>query len=172
MGEHERKAIYSYTGHYYKDMNKALRGLIKPDNKTAQLIKDCEAGLKKSRITEDVIAHRGIGSLSDVAKTLNVDPKILKNKQAVESLVRSQHTFVDKAFVSSGASAQDAWGGVKSHIYVPKGSQAMYVNPISHFKGEHELLIQRGSTFRLKDARFDAGGNLTDIFIEIVDQIK
>ena len=87
-------------------------------------------------------------------------------------MVNSQHTFVDKAFVSSGASVSDAWGGVKSHIYVPKGSQAMYVDPISTFKGEHELLIQRGSTFRLKDANFDSNGNLTDIFIEIIDQIK
>ena len=40
------------------------------------------------------------------------------------------------------------------NIYCPKGTKALYLNPLSHFKGEgeNETLIQRGYSFKITKA--------------------
>ena len=43
------------------------------------------------------------------------------------------------------------------NIVVPKGSRAAYIAGLSDFEPEHELLIDRDSTFKVRNAEFSEG---------------
>lgn len=167
---HEQVGIKAYTSSHYLNINKLLRFGQKPyttDLATIEnYIKGATSALEKSPLKEDVIAHRGIGN--SLHNMLGVDKSMLSDSNFLDSLIGTQ--FVDKGFVSAGGSVEDAWGGVKLHILCPKGTKAMYVDPISAFKGEHELLIQRNSTFAITNFVKGEDGNIKELFVEVIKQ--
>lgn len=174
LSDSERKGVREYTGNAYSAMNKFLRtGSMegtwdyygKSTEKTLQLIDGCTKALEKSRIKEDVIVHRGIGG--SLTKMLGVTPAQL-NQMSSSDLIGT--VFTDKGFVSTGVTESDAWGGVKMHALIPAGSKGMYVDPVSKHKGEHELLLQRNSSFVIKSVVKNDDGKITDILVELVDQ--
>ncbi len=167
----EREGIKNYTGSSYVDMNTLLRtGNCDAPNKAdiEHYIDGCTRALEKSRIKEDCVVHRGIGGA--LGKMLNMSSEELKSaiKANPDALVGK--TFTDKGFVSTGVAQGDAWSGTKMHIFVPAGSKGMYVDPISTCSGEHELLLQRNSTFTIKKVVTNSQGKITDILVELIDQ--
>ena len=164
MSMGDKHGIKAYTGNNYTAMNKLLRFGEGGDSSTRMMIDQCTSALEKSRIREDCMVHRGIGSA--LPKMLGISPQELSsNPSAIIG-----KTFTDKGFVSTGVGQNDAWGGVKMHVFVPKGSKGMYVDPVSTYKGEHELLLQRNSSFVVKSLTKDKYGNVTDILVELIDQ--
>lgn len=176
LSDKERDGIELYTGSYYTAMNGLLRDptgfmnntVVPIPNYTSHvqdLIDGCTDGLNKCVVAEDCIVHRGIGSA--LPKCLNISPSdLLVNPDGIIGM-----RFVDKGFVSTGVSTHDAWAGVKMHIYVPKGSKGMYVDPISMHPGEHELLLQRGCEFAIRAYSKGSNGEISDIFVDLVNQL-
>lgn len=168
-------AIQKYTGNSYIPMNRALRGLAKPNNEIKAAIDSLTNALEKCRTSEPLLVHRSMGSMSSLAKTLGVPESMLKNPTFLNSLKTSGYTYIDPAFHSSCAIKEGAGGlafsGIRLHTVVPQGSKAMYVAPISSFKHENEVLIQRNSAFKIIDFQLDPQGQITDVFLELVDQI-
>lgn len=164
----ERKGVKSYTGNSYLSMNKLLRsGSFDSsiDSELGSLINGCTSALSKSHVAEDCIVHRGIGS--SLPKAIGISAADIQLNP--EALIG--HSFVDRGFTSAGVSASDAWGGCKMHIFVPAGSQGMYVDPISAHPGEHELLLQRGSEYVIRSYKQSDNGFITDIFVDLVGQL-
>ena len=175
LNKFEKKAIKSYTGNSYKIMNRILRspndhGLDDDTSKIANfLVNECTKAMQKASLPEDAIVHRGVGSLDSLAKTINVPLDFLKSPSDAKKLIGAD--FIDPAFGSTGASTKDAWSGVKMHMLIPKGSQAMYVDPVSSVPGEHEILINRNARYIIKDIRFGSTGKVEDIFVELIENV-
>lgn len=176
LNKSERDAIRSYTAAAYQTMNSMLRtgtypNGISPLKKAmyAKYVQDCTSALKKASLPEDVIAHRGVGSLNSLAKTLGVDVSTLKDPAAAKSLLGQ--VFVDPAFGSTAESSDKAWGGAKLHMKLPKGCQAMYVDPISAVPGENEILVNRNARYKISDIRFGLDGQVKDVFVELIEHV-
>lgn len=172
----ERIAVRNYTGAAYSIMNPMLRtgtypAGLSPTKKAmyAKYIQDCTSALKKASLPEEVIAHRGVGSIESLAKTLGVDVSTLKNPAAAKSLIGAD--FVDAAFGSTAESSDKAWGGAKLHMKLPKGCQAMYVDPISAVPGENEILVNRNARYKISDIRFGLNGQVQDVFVELIEHV-
>ena len=174
----QRTAIKNYVRNGFSDINTFLReghvGIYTDDvNTVSKYVDNITEAIKGSKIKDNIITHRGTGKNLNELFGLTSDTPI--TKENIEQF--KGFRFKDKAFGSSSLDlvAANNFGkskGVVEHIFVPKGSQALSVAGISPWASEYEVLIQRGTTFSLKDALFDRDGNITDIFIEIVDQIK
>ena len=174
----QRTAIKSYVRNGFSDINTLLReghvGIYTDDvNAVSKSVDNITEAIKGSKIKDNIITHRGTGKNLNELFGLTSDTPI--TKENIKQFIGFR--FKDKAFGSSSLDLVSAnnFGkskGVVEHIFVPKGSQALSVAGISPWASEYEVLIQRGTTFCLKGALFDRDGNITDIFIEIVDQIK
>lgn len=174
----QQTALKSYVGNGFRDINLLLReghvGLYTDDiNAVSKSVDNITEAIKGSKIKDNIITHRGTGKNLNELFGLPSDTPI--TKENIEQF--KGFRFKDKAFGSSSLDLVSANNfskskGVVEHIFMPKGSKALSVAGISPWSSEYEVLIQRDTTFSLKDALFDSDGNITDIFIEIVDQIK
>ena len=97
-------------------------------------------------------------------------------------------TFTNHAFTSTGMAKDFSWSGnVYYNIFCPEGTKAMYSEPQSNFGGtassriykvgdsysyvgsEAEVILQRGTQFRVTDIRF-VGYDGVEIDMEVVGQ--
>ena len=94
--------------------------------------------------------------------------------------------FTEEAFMSTGTAKGTGFGGgVVFNIYAPSGTKMLYCEPFSHYGNgakknwdgkskqtsfgyESEMLIQRGSSFRV--IKVEKSGNRWYIDMEVVGQ--
>lgn len=165
----EREGVKRYTGSWYRTMNGDLR-TGKYQNSSAKWdIDNCTSALSKCSLAEDVVVYRGMGSQRSVARLLGVPESSLTDQAVRDSLIGTRVT--EKAFISSAIVPGSAWSGCKLDLYLPKGAQAMYVDPVSSCRGELEMLIQRNSTFEVKEIITDSYGTVTKMVLVLVEQI-
>lgn len=170
----ERDAIKRYTGDEYLTINKMLRGdefgkgSGPLDKEYDEIIKHATNAISKNVLNNDIITHRGVES-SAIGTMLGLSPDQLKDPSVLASLKGSR--YVDKGFCSTGACASSAWDGVKIHIAIPKGSQGMYVDPISLNPAENEFLLQRNTEFMIDDVVFGPNGTIADLMVSVVNQL-
>lgn len=148
--EEEERAVRVYTGDSYKLMNAYLRGQKTADEVGERIINSidmCASALEKASTTRDMIVRRGDDY--NMLEELGVD----FSKANLENIKGSPLTA--KAFFSA---SPDPHGGfdksIEYIVKVPKGSQAMYVDSISTYEGEKELLINRGGRYILEDVEY------------------
>ena len=167
LTKNERHGIYNYTSNDYSRMNRILRGggyKVGDDH----LIDYCTDGLKKWSVKEDCVVYRGMGDAYAFSAWTNIPVDKLADKSVQQSLIGSR--LVEKAFMSTGVNSGSAWSGIRLKVYVPAGTKGMYVDPISAYSGEKELLIQRNSTFEVKDIETDSNGYITQVVLKLVEQ--
>ena len=158
----QKSAVVSYTGSVYEAMNDYLRtkGIYGAPDRTKQLIRQCRAALKKASIPEEVIVRRGSGY--NMLKELGIDISEANKDKLIGGIVQ------DFGFLST---SPDPSGGFSSSIEyiikIPKGSQAMYVAPISQFPSERELLVNCGGKFMVDDVEFDSYGDVKRIYMTL-----
>ena len=46
------------------------------------------------------------------------------------------------------------------NVYCPKGTKGLYVESISHYAGENEMILQRGYTYKITDVEKDSDGKI------------
>jgi len=132
----ECQGLTEYTGSSYALINTALR-----KNKTeppdvpligeAKAIKAMDNAFERfPRVPMDIKVTRGISP-----NTAN--------------LMTPGTIFKDHGYTSTTISQFPDWGEVNMVIRVPKGSKGIYLDRISEYQGERELLLNRGSRFNV-----------------------
>jgi hypothetical protein len=126
----EAAAIFKYSGGSYDPWNEALRGSF--GKKSGGYPTDALASyLSKASLPEAITVKRRVSS--DFAEWL------------MEETQDDVHIFQDFGFAST-----DHWSGkLTLKINLPKGAQAAAIGHYSDHPGENEILIQRGSKFRI-----------------------
>lgn len=134
----QRTAVYQYTGSAYGPMNSKLRGQPSyGDYDTGTLIKNMDAALEKSTVGKDVVVGRRLSLHKELQHLLDTHP---------EKLVGTVYT--DKGFMSTTSSSFGVTGStIALAISVKKEAKGLYVDSISQFKGEQELILPRDSKF-------------------------
>lgn len=160
MTEDERDALQAHTGSWYINMNKALRGLRRPDGQTRKLINDCTDALNHTVLKRDTKLYRGMGSYSDLARALGIQGSADVARMADSGQLVGMR-FIEKGFCSTGIDPGSGWTkDVVLEITAPKGTKGMFVDEVSRCQGEEELLLQRGAIFEIHNATQTRDGTL------------
>lgn len=184
--DEEKNAIFGYTSSYH-NINEPLRGLTYYGSAAdTQLGLDriplMESIINKSYYDKDIWLQRGGGmvelkkfGLSNYAYATDAEIMALVGKEGTEG-----------AFTSAGVAKGKGFGGnVITNIYAPKGTKMMYAEPYSSFGNgsgrswdgiakqstfgsESEIILQRGTTFRV--TKVEKSGNTWYIDVEVINQ--
>lgn len=143
----ERDSIEIYTMSAYYDMNSYLRGQTSFTYYMNE-IKHVTAALEKASLPEDVIVRRG--SDYNILTELGIDISEANKDKLIGAIV------TDKGFLSTSPDPRGGFSrrAIEYIIKIPKGSQAMYIDPISVNRGEKEILINRGGKYIIEDVEF------------------
>lgn len=184
--EVEKDAIYGYTVSYH-NINEPLRGLTYygPKESAEQglsRIPHIENIINRTKTTHDMWVQRGDGMVS--LKKFGLSNYNTATDEEIKALVGKEG--VEGAFCSAGvAKGKGMPGSVIYNIYMPKGTKAMYCEPFSFyglggrrywdgiskqtkFGDESEILIQRGTKFRI--TKVQKKDDQWFIDIDIIDQ--
>lgn len=156
----EKAGVRTYTGSAYSNMNEYLRGQ-RSTTRYADEIKACQSALSKASLPQETIVRRGSGyNMLDELGIGRVTPQT-KDK-FIGAIVQ------DKGFVSTSPSPSGGFSGsIEYVIKLPQGSQAMYVDSISRFQGEEELLINCGGKYMIEDVEFGSYGDVRKIYMTL-----
>ena len=184
--DEEKNAIFGYTSSYH-NINEPLRGLTYYGSAAdTQLGLDriplMESIINKSYYDKDIWLQRGGGmvelkkyGLSNYASATDAEIMALVGKEGTEG-----------AFTSAGVAKGKGFGGnVITYIYAPRGTKMMYAEPYSSFGNgsgrswdgiakqstfgsESEIILQRGTTFRV--TKVEKSGNTWNIDVEVINQ--
>lgn len=184
--DEEKDAIFGYTNSYH-NINEPLRGLTYYGSAAdTQLGLDriplMESIINKSYYDKDIWLQRGGGmvelkkyGLSNYASATDAEIMALVGKEGTEG-----------AFTSAGVAKGKGLGGkVIANIYAPRGTKMMYAEPYSSFGNgsgrswdgiskqstfgsESEIILQRGTTFRV--TKVEKSGNTWYIDVEVINQ--
>lgn len=184
--DEEKNAIFGYTSSYH-NINEPLRGLTYYGSAAdTQLGLDriplMESIINKSYYDKDIWLQRGGGmvelkkyGLSNYAYATDAEIMALVGKEGTEG-----------AFTSAGVAKGKGFGGnVITNIYAPRGTKMMYTEPYSSFGNgsgrswdgiakqsafgsESEIILQRGTTFRV--TKVEKSGNTWYIDVEVINQ--
>lgn len=160
IGDKDLDYIKSYTSSY-SYINEPLRkikysGLSSNKQKFVDTVKGMTNAINKSELKENMWFTRGVGKLNINGANLDY----YTNLDDLNKLVGK--TFEDQGFVSVSSHKGASFGSSKSvvmNIYAPKGTKALYVDPISNWKGasEDETIIQRGYSYKITKAYKENG---------------
>ena len=183
----EKDAIYGYTEEYHP-INEPLRGItyIGSASKTQRgldRIPYIESIINKSSYDFDMWVQRGDDLIA--LKKFGLSNYNTATDAEIKALVGK--TGVEGAYWSAGVAKGKGFGGkVIFNIYMPKGTKAMYCEPFSafgygsgkswdgiskqsSFGYESEILIQRGTKFRV--TKVEKGNNGTwYIDLDVIEQ--
>lgn len=165
LPDDERLALKQYKSAFYGETNTMLRGLQDTrgvlGQKVVQRIKDriakLDAALKRTGVPEDVTVFRGF------------DHDGLRKMFDDGTLVGTEYS--DKAYMSTSVSPKVAKQFARkskmvAEIRVPKGTRGAYVEGIDTSLKEYELLLARGTKFRVVEARKNKG--VIEMVMEVV----
>lgn len=185
--QEERDAIHGYTNSYH-NINEPLRGLTYYGNSySKQLGEDriphITSIINKTSLERDMWLQRG-GDMVELKK-FGLSNYATASDSEIMALLGKEGT--DGAFVSAGACKGKGFtGDVMTYIYAPKGTKGMYCEPFSTFgcgsqspqwngilsqtdvSYENEILLQRGTTFKITRIRKE--GSTWHIDVDIVAQ--
>ena len=139
------EGLHTYTTNSYAYMNQYLRGQRDTlDESLQEAVKEID---------------KAFDAASPLSKNVQVSRYVSSN--FLENLnLRPGDIFEDKAFVSTD------YGNARGNelqIFVPKGAKAIYLDKISDYPGERELLLPRGSRFKVLDSP-----NPTEVALELI----
>ena len=147
----ERAALRYYTGHNYVGMNGALRKTADVTETMAKKVREAQAGMRPSE--RAMVVHRG----ADV-RQFNVS-------SVDQSLVGK--TFQDNGFMSTSVGSNPAFSGtVRLDIEVPEGTPVAFVQSISHYASENEMLLAAGTRYKVLSVK--VSGHKTVVRVRVI----
>lgn len=184
--DEEKNAIFGYTSSYH-NINEPLRGLTYYGSAAdTQLGLDriplMESIINKSYYDKDIWLQRGGGMVE--LKKIGLSNYAYATDAEIMALVGKEGT--EGAFTSAGVAKGKGFGGnVITNIYAPRGTKMMYAEPYSSFGNgsgrswdgiakqstfgsESEIILQRGTTFRV--TKVEKSGNTWYIDVEVINQ--
>ena len=135
----EKHAIEKYTynsgdrkpDRFFERLNGMLRGDMPKDEKLEEYADTISAALKKNVFQQDVIAYRG----------MDIDPS---NNIPINGLYRGKQFFSTSVIENRSFDSK-----YKIIIYVKKGSKAAYIEKLSHYTKQRELLLDKDCIYRV-----------------------
>ena len=139
LSEKEKHAIEKYTYNsgdqkperFFERLNRMLRGDAAEDKKLREYAETISGALKRSKIQHDIIAYR------------NLDIPLYDEFEVNDLVTEGQ--FISTS-ITQGAALNKPY---KILIYVPKGSKGAYIEKISKYPGQRELLLDKDTIFRV-----------------------
>lgn len=140
LSEMERTAIQKYTynsgdqkpNRFFERLNRMLRGASKEEKKLRMYADSISDALKRSSLKHDVICYR----------TVTLNP-FTSNKAG--DIVRPKQ-FFSTSVIEDGVLKN---GNCKITIYAKRGTHAGYIEQLSKFKSQHELLLDKDNLYRV-----------------------
>ena len=137
-------------------------------------------------LPHDVNVHRGAG-FGAFEGMFGFNPRGMNEQDIMSRIQKSKNNRGDDSFVDGGFMSTTVNSGtqvnvpgnnnsdVNFNIFVPKGARAAYLNDVSRYKPpakpyQDELLIQRGSAYRVTSVWKDKSGKL-NVNMEVSEQI-
>lgn len=135
----EKKAIHKYTynsgdkkpNRFFERLNSMLRGDTIGDDKLRKYADTISGALKKNRLSEDVICYRSVDINPIGNRSVG---SIIKLKQFISTSVVESRAFNNK---------------VKMIIYAKKGTNAAYIELLSKYPSQRELLLDKDCIYRV-----------------------
>ncbi len=145
----EIKAIEKYAynpgdekpNRFFERLNAMLRGEREPEEKIMKYAEVISEAIRKNKLTHDIIVYRGVWT--DVTAGVSVG-SVFKWNQFTSTSVLPEAAF-DKPF--------------KLIIYVRRGANAAYIEKLSKFPKQKELLLDRSCMYRLLSKK----GNVAEL---------
>jgi SPP1 gp7 family putative phage head morphogenesis protein len=146
----ERESVKEYTYLNYRDINPALRhpeDVAKEDRKWIdEEIANLDKAVAKGSVPADMTSYRGIEAYGGTLDFF---------KQNVGNII-SDNAFQSTSLDRERASMFADEGGAIVSVRIPKGTNGLYVSPLSEFdKGgdtatpEYEMLLPRGTKYKI-----------------------
>ncbi len=148
----EKYAIEKYTfnsgdkkpNRFFERLNAMLRGDLPEDRKLREYADVISGALKKNKLNHDIVCYRN----------LEFNPY---EKYSMGSI------FVDKQFVSTSISPKSALAKLfKITFFVPKGTRGAYIELLSKYPKQRELLLDKECRMRILSKQKD------NIFVEVI----
>ncbi len=149
LTEKEKHAIRKYTynsgdkkpSRFFERLNAMLRGDIPEDERLRDYAEIISEAVRKQRLTHDIVAYRG----------MSVDPS---------AGIPVGGLFRPKQFFSTSVVENKALEGeIELVIYVKKGSNGAYIEKLSHFRKQRELLLDKDNLYRVLSRK----GNIVEL---------
>lgn len=163
----EKEILNKYTTSYYMTVNGQLRGYTGVDS--TNKIKQITDVLNKTSLVEDTKLYRKIGvdGFSDLTNVKINNVNSFSTDELRKMFVGKE--YKDNAFISTSTVDRGfESGGIHMQLYAPKGTKGTYINEISEYKNiEYEMLLQRGTKFKIIDVVKDEDENIIRIIAEV-----
>lgn len=146
LTEKEKHAIRKYTynsgdekpNRFFERLNAMLRGDVSQDKKLLEYAETISEALKKNKMKQDIICYRN----------MEFDPY---EKYPVGKI------FTDRQFISTSVTPKAALAKrFKITILVPKGSRCAYIENISKYPKQRELLLDKDCRMRILSKQKDS----------------
>lgn len=142
----EQRAIRKYTynsgdrkpNRFFERLNAMLRGDLPEDEKLKQYADTISGALKKNKLKHDVICYRNM-EFNPYEKYTVGD--IVTEKQFISTSV-TKNAALDKSF--------------KIIFFVPAGARGAYIESISKYPKQRELLLDKGGKLRVLSKKEDS----------------
>jgi hypothetical protein len=160
----QASAVKSYTGGGYRDVNLTLRTGSSGGTTVTNKIKNITKALESKPIPDNVVSFRGAGNteLQDILTKAGIDLNA-----PVEQLIGREYN--DWGFLSTSVAPQGGFGGaLRLEVHVPAGTPGAYLQWISNYASEYELLLQRGLRYRILGV--ERSGGVTKLIVQVVGQ--
>lgn len=139
-----------YSGSNYSDINKSLR---KQETDYPNI--------PSTNLSANEVAIAAMDKAFDTFPKVPKDVKVYRHvSPEVISKMTQGTVFKDHAYVSTTITPGD--GNIE--IRIPKGSKGIFIDDISSYPGENELLLNRGSRFRI--LKNDKSGVVAELISE------
>lgn len=135
LSDEDKIGINGYTGRAYSEINSALRskrGLESARPGFQSIAQKLEAALAKAEVREPV----------EVVRSIN---------KSVLAKVKVGDTITDKGFTSTSLFKRENLPASKETIVIrlPAGTKGAYVGNVSTYSSESEIILQRGTQFKV-----------------------
>lgn len=153
----EIDALNKYTSSYFKGLNEYLRfGKKNTDKEYEKFIKIMDKAFAKAKTDKVYYSIR------------KLDSSVFTDLYGKDEKKWAGKIFEDKGYMSSSVSRHGFFGQLKMFIRVPEGANAVYIESISRYKEEAELLINRGARLRIVDAK--KVDNSYEVYLDLITE--
>ena len=113
--------------------------------------------LRKTTIDENVRAYRSAGSIEGFSKRMGIPLEDLMDNETNIGLKGIR--FKDEAFLSTSIFPDHTLYNktVMMDVLIPRGTHGMYIQPISKYPKQYELLLQAGRELLIQNVEYRDG---------------
>ncbi|MFI0775319.1 ADP-ribosyltransferase, partial [Streptomyces sp. NPDC021212] len=151
-------ALHLYSDFYYTQTNGPLRQGLDVHPNVQKIVDDIDRVMGSRPVPEPIMVVRGT----------NVSHLDLRSPLEMQGNV-----YDDLGYTSTSLGKDSAmdWKPVQMHLRVPKDTPALWIDHISANKGERELLLARGTEYKVTRVFQDEGGQW-QVYGEVLPRAK